>query len=206
MATNLCSDMLIAGAPIASDIPSAIWVSRMLWGWLALVAVVGLILLLRRGFAGWAGIVASLIQAAGTLGMILLMRITLSQDVVLATLTISVLAIIANVLVCEAVLGNRPLVPVDRPDSRVRRLLAFGSVTLIFGGVCCSVAIAYLVGGLIRNVAAAIWLSSLAALLTTSIFLVVLLIIIIFRRRRVGRFLKKSTGYSDPLARKSGIG
>ncbi len=151
-----------------------------------MVAVVGLILLLRRGFPGWAGSVASLIQAAGTLGMILLMRITLSQDVVLATVTISVFAIIANVLVCEAMLGNRPLVPVDRPDSRVRRLLAFGSVTLIFGGVFFSVVIAHLVGGLIRNVAAAIWLSSLAALLTTSIVLVVLLIIIVFRRRRVG--------------------
>lgn len=182
MAIILWSDIPIAGAPNASDIQAAVWVSRLLWGWLALVAIVGMIVLLRRGIPGWAGIAASLIQVTGTLGAILLMRITLSQDVVLATLTISVLAIIANVLICEAVLGNRPQARVDRPASRGRRFLAGGLVILIFGGLFLSAVTAYMLGGVIRNVAAAIWLSSLAALLTTSIVLGILLGILALRR------------------------
>jgi magnesium-transporting ATPase (P-type) len=187
MMVMLWFDVPIGKAPIATDIQSAIWVSRMLWGWLALVSILGLILLLRRGVPGWTGIVASLIQAAGTLAAILLMGITISQDVILAVLTISVLAIIANVMVCEALLSHRPIVRVDRPGSRWRFLLTVGLVTLIFGGLFLSAVIAYLLGGLIRNVAAAIWLGSLAALLTTSIVLVILLAIVAMGRRGVGR-------------------
>lgn len=187
MTVMLLFDVPIAKAPSVTDIPSAVWMSRMLWGWLVLVSIVGLILLLRRGIPGLAGILASLIQAAGTLGAILLMRMTISQDVMLAALTISVLAIIANVMVCEAMLGDRPMVRVDRPDGRWRFLLTFGLVALIFGGLFLSAVIAYMVGGLIRNVAAAIWLGSLAALLTTSIVLVVLMALIAVGRSGAGR-------------------
>ena len=187
MTVMLLFNVPIAQAPNATDIPSAVWVSRVLWGWLALVSILGLILLLRRGIPGWAGVLAGLVQAAGTLGAILLMRITISQDVMLAALTISVLAIIANVMVCEAVLGDRPIVRIDRLGSRWRFLRTFGLVTLIFGGLFLSAVIAYMVGGLIRNVAAAIWLGSLAALLTTSIVLVVLLAIVAIGRRGAGQ-------------------
>ena len=187
MTVMLLCDVPIAQAPNATDISPELWVSRVLWGWLALVSILGMILLLRRGIPGGAGILASLIQAAGTLGAILLMRITISQDVMLAALTSSVLTIIANVMVCEAVLGDRPIVRVDRPGGRWRFLRTFGLVTLIFGGLFLSAVIAYMVGGLIRNVAAAIWLGSLAALLTTSIVLVVLLASVAIGRRGGGQ-------------------